>query len=150
MIDVEPVQHDVEHHGIVVLLDERRHFGLQFEGASAAQEVVHLLRTVLKRQLNVIEARGLERRNAGFVEPDAGGDEVDVEPQPVRLGDDEFQVVANQRFAAGQAELHGAESACLTQHPKPILRGQFRPRPGEIRRVVAEHAVQRATIGQLQ
>ena len=50
---------------------------------------------------------------AALGQPDAGGDEVGVEAEPARMGDQLLQVVAQQRLAAREAELHRAEGARL-------------------------------------
>src|SRR6185312_4636139 len=142
--------HHIEHHRVVVFLDQRRDLRLQLEGARAAQEVVHLARAVLKRELDVIEAGGLERPDARFGQADAGGDEIDIETQLARLRDDELQVIARKRLAAGQTELNGSERACLAQHANPVRGLELRSNACEIGRVVAKHAVQRTAISQLQ
>ena len=49
-------QNDVQHHRVIVALDQRRDLRLEIEGTRAAQ-VVHLPRAVLERQLNVVEPR---------------------------------------------------------------------------------------------
>ena len=76
VIDVEPVQHHVEHHGIVVLLDQSRDLRFQIEGARAAQKVVHLPRAVLEGELNVIQPGLLQGMQTRFVQAHAGGDEI--------------------------------------------------------------------------
>ena len=81
---------------------------------------------------------------------DAGRDEIRVEAEPVRLGSDLFQVIAQQRFAARKPELDGAERARLVQHTQPIARRQLARMLRKVHGVVAEHALQRTTIGQLE
>ena len=150
MIDVAPVQNDVQHHRIVVLLDEPGDFRFQFERARAAQEIVQLARAVLKRQLDVVQPCGFQRLDARLVQPDPGRDEIRVEAQRMRLLNDLFQIVAHHGFAAGEAELHRAERARFAQHPKPGIGSELLPGACELRGVRAIHAMQRAPIGELQ
>ena len=150
VIDIEPVQHHVQHHRIAVLADESGHLRLQLEGARAAQEIIQLARAVLERQLDVIEPGRLQRAHARLGHADAGGDQVDVEPERVRLRDDRLEVLAHQRLPARKPELHRAQGARLAQHADPVLGPKLRPGFGKVRRVVAEHAMQRAAVGQLQ
>ncbi len=150
MIDVEAVQDHVEHHRVVVLLDERRDLGLQIERARRAQEIVHLARAVLEGELDVIESRLLQGADARLGEPDAGRDEVDVEPELVRLGDQRLEIVARQRLSAREPELHGAERARLAQHLDPLLRVELGAAAREIRGVVAKGTVQRTSVSELE
>src|SRR6185312_1156798 len=131
-------------------LDQRGDLRLQLEGARAAQEIVHFASAVLERQLDVIEPGGLERPDARCGEADAGSDEIDVEAQLARFRDDELQVIARERLTAGQPELNGSERTCLAQDADPVRRLELPSDACEIGRVVAEHAVQGAAIGQLQ
>ena len=150
VVDVEAVQHDVEHHRIAVLLDHARHPALQLEGARAREEVVHLAGRVLERDLDVVEPGALERRNAPLVQPDARGDEIRVVAEAPRLGRERLQIVAHQRLAAREAELGGAELATLAQHAQPVLGRELVAVRGVVDRVGAIHAVQRAAVGQLR
>ena len=59
VVDVQPVQHDIQHHGVVVSADQGRDLRLQLESARAAEEIVELARAVLEGELDVIEPRGL-------------------------------------------------------------------------------------------
>src|SRR6185312_1171151 len=114
------------------------------------QEIVHFASAVLERQLDVIEPGGLERPDARCGEADAGSDEIDVEAQLARFRDDELQVIARERLTAGQPELNGSERTCLAQDADPVRRLELPSDACEIGRVVAEHAVQGAAIGQLK
>ena len=120
------------------------------EEPRAAQEIVHLPRAVLKGLLNVIETRRLQRGDARFMQAHPRGDEVDVKAQPVSLGHDDLQVIARQRFAARQTELHRTQRTRFAQHPQPILGVELRAGAREIHRVVTEHTVQRAAIREFQ
>ena len=66
VVDVEPMQHHVEHHGILVLLDELGDLGFQIERSRAGQEVIHFPCRILERQLNLTETAFLESGNAFF------------------------------------------------------------------------------------
>ncbi len=150
MIDVEPVQNHVEHHGIVVLLDERGYRRFEIEGARAAQEIIHPLRAVLEGELYVIEPGFLERVQARAVQAHTGRDEVRVEAETMRLRHDGLEIVPGQRFTAAQTQLHRAEGPRLPQYPQPIVRTQFGGGAREVRGVVAENTVQGAPVSELQ
>ena len=124
---------------------------LQLEGLGVREEVVHLARRVLERQLHVVEPGGLQRaRRARAVRPTPEVSRLRVVAEPARLGDDDFEVVAQQRLAAREAALHRAERAALAQHAQPVVgRRARRSWLREVDRVVAEHAVQRAAVGEL-
>jgi hypothetical protein len=126
VVDIEAMQHHVEHHRIVVLLDERRDLRFELKGARAAQEIVHLPGAVLKGELDVVEAGALQRLQARLIEADPGGDEIDVETELMRSRNDRLHVIAHQRLAAGEPELHSSRGARLAQHPQPLSGGEFR------------------------
>ena len=67
----------------------------------------------------------------------------------MRLGDDQLEIVAHQGFSARQTALHGTQLTPLRQHAEPVLGREFVFLPRVVDRVVAKHAVQRATVGQL-
>ena len=98
----------------------------------------------------MIEPRLPERRQARLGETHPRGDEVGVEAEPVRRGDDRLQVVAHQRLAARQPELHRAERPRLLEHAQPLRSLELAADAAEVGRVVAEHAVQRAAVGELE
>src|SRR5690606_37284683 len=126
-----------------------RRIRVQSERARAAQEIVHLARRVLERELDVVEPGLLERLDALLREPYPGRDQIDVVPEPMRLRDDLLEIVARERLTAGKPELHRAERARLVQHANPRRRIELGPDVGHVRRVVAEHAVERTAIRQL-
>jgi hypothetical protein len=144
------MQHDVEHHRVIVLLDERGHLRLEVEGAGAAQEVVQLARAVLERELDVVEPRVLQRPDAGLVQAYAGRDQVRVEPERVRFRDDELEIIARQWLTAGETELDGPERPRFAQYLQPLSGGQLLRSLREVDRVVAKGAVKRAAVGELQ
>ncbi len=150
VVDVESMQHHIEHHRVVVLPDQSGHPGLQLEGAGAAQKVVHFARTVLERQLNMVQSRGLQRRNARLGKANARGNEIDVKAQPVRFRDQDFEILASQWLTTGQAQLNRAQRACFAHHPYPFVCREFLGNPRKLGRVVAKHAMQGAAVSQLQ
>ena len=66
------------------------------------------------------------------------------------FADQLFEIVAHQRLATRKPELRRAELARLTQHLFPFVCRQFTFVFRVVQRVVAEHTVQRATIGDLR
>ena len=105
---------------------------------------------VLEGQLNVVETGCLERRDARLIEPDSRGDQIGVEAQRMASATMVSKIVAHQRLAARKPQLHRAQRARLAQHAQPVIGGEFGAGAREIRRVVAEHAVQRTAVGQLE
>jgi hypothetical protein len=67
VIDVQAMQHAVEHHRVVVVFDELGDFVFEVERLGAADEVVQFLGGILERKLDVIESRVLQRFDARFV-----------------------------------------------------------------------------------
>src|SRR6185437_15563658 len=150
VVDVETMQHHVEDHGVAVLLDERGHFRFQLECPGAAQEIVHPARAVLEGELDVIETCFLQRLQTWLGETHPGGDEVGVEPEPMGGRDDGLEILADQRLTAREPQLHRAERPRLLENAQP-LRGLELPTDVlEVRRVVAEDAMQRASVGELE
>lgn len=49
MVEVVAMQYDIEHHGIVVALDQAGNARFEVEGSGARQEVIHFLGRILKR-----------------------------------------------------------------------------------------------------
>ncbi|MNG06889.1 hypothetical protein D3C85_964420 [compost metagenome] len=83
----------------------------------------------------MVQSSFLEDSHARFGQADAGGDQVAVKAQLVGGADQLFQVLAHQRLAAGEAQLHGAQLAGLTKYLDPLLRAQFLTLLGEVQRV---------------
>src|SRR5579885_3026627 len=71
MVKVLPMQYDVEHHGIALLLDQPGDLALKLEGSGVAQEIIQFTGRILQAELNMIEACTAEVCNAPFVESDA-------------------------------------------------------------------------------
>src|SRR5690606_21680197 len=93
VIDVEPVNHAVEHHGIAMCLDPIGNTTLELEGASMGEKIVQLARRVLERQLNVIEPRGVQSGESLFAEADTRGDQIRIEPETMRFCNDFLQII---------------------------------------------------------
>ncbi|MNE18978.1 hypothetical protein D3C80_1120420 [compost metagenome] len=149
-VDVVPVGDEVEHHRVALGLHRAGHGQLLGEGlGGSGQQVVHLLVGGLEADLDMVQAGVLEGRHARFAEADAGGDQVGVVTQFSRGADQFLQVLAHQRLAAGKAQLRGAQFAGLAEHLDPLRGGQFLALPGEVQRVGAVGALQRAAVGQL-
>lgn len=147
VVDIGGVQHAIDHRRVVVGLGQAGDLLLEFEGAGVGDQVVGFARRVLEGKLDVVEAGGLEGGQARLGEADAGGDEVGVEAEAAGFADQDLDIVAEHRLAAGNAELRGAHGAGLADDAEPFVGRQFRPGLGEIDRVVAEGAVQRAAVG---
>src|SRR5439155_14357673 len=84
------------------------------------------------------------------LERDPAGDQIRVEVERARLLDEGFQIGPEQRLAAGEVDLHDSELLGLAQHASPIAGVEPVVAPGEIDRVGAIRAVQRAGVGQLR
>ena len=149
-VDVLPVQHGVEDHRIALRLDRARHLDLVGEGVGPREMVVEGRVARLEADLDVVEPRFPETPHPGRVHADGRGDEVGVVAEAARLRHQRFEVAAHERFAAGEAELRRPELPGFTQGADPLLRGQLAPGPGEIERVRAVRALQRAGVGQLR
>src|SRR5262249_3594393 len=85
-----------------------------------------------------------------LVEPDARCDQIDVVTESVRFPHDRFEILAQQRLAAGKAELNRAERARLAQDAQPVTGSEFLAGARELRRVRAVRAMQRAAVRELE
>jgi uncharacterized protein YggL (DUF469 family) len=121
VVDVHAVDHHVHHHRPALALDDRGDAVLQLEGLGVREEVVHLARRVLERELHMVQPGGAQARGALGSQADTRGQQVAVVAQAARLGDDDFEIVTQQRLAAGQAQLHRAELAAFAQHAQPVI-----------------------------
>jgi len=100
MVDVQPVQHHIQHHGIVVFLDQCGDRRFQIERARAAQKIIHLPGAVLEGQLDVVQAGFFQRPQARIGQTDTGGDQIRIEAESMCLAHDRLQIVARQGLAA--------------------------------------------------
>ncbi|MND94096.1 hypothetical protein D3C80_863020 [compost metagenome] len=150
LVDIVPMGDEVQHHRITVGLHRPGHFQFLREGLfRAGQQIVHLLVTGLETDLDVIETGLLEVADFLFGQADAGGDQVGIETQLARFNDQLGEVLTHQRFATGKAKLRGAHFPRFTKHLDPLLGAQLFALLGEIQRIGAVRALQRAAIGQL-
>ena len=146
MIDVEFVQDHVEHHRVVVFLDQPGDLLFQIEGASAGQEIIHLAGRVLERDLDMIEPTLLECCDSPLIEAHAGSNQVRVIAEPAGLGDQDFQVRPHQRFSSRKSKLSCAEFTSLPQNAQPVLSRHLVAVGRIVDGVVTVHAVQRTPV----
>ena len=106
-------------------------------------------RRVLDRDLHVIEAGGRQPLETLARQRDGRRDQIRVEADLGRLGDDRLQVLPHRRLAAREMELQHAELRRLRQHVEPHLRRQLACDALELERVGAIGTLQRAAMGQL-
>src|SRR5215472_2383612 len=102
----------------------------------------------LEAELEMIETCIDEFVQPLSVERKTGSDEVDVEPGGASGLDESSQIGADERFAAGQIELHHTGLGGFVKDPGPDLGGQLFSAGGEFARVGAINAVQRAAVGE--
>ena len=151
LIDIVPVQHKVEHHGIAVVFDRPSDLQLLVEGfAGAAQQFVDLPVTGLKAHLDMIQTRGAQLGDAPLGKPHPRSDQIAVIPQTARFYDQFLKVLAQQRLAAGKPQLRGPQLARLAQHPAPDWRVQFLFERGNIQGIGAVGALQGTAVSQLR
>ena len=115
----------------------------------AGQQVVYLLVTGLEADLDMVQAGFLEVADFLFGEADARGDQVGVETQLASLADQFGQVLAHQRLTAGKPQLRSTHFTGFAKYLDPLFGAQLFALLGEIQRVGAIRALQRAAIGQL-
>src|SRR6516225_4826092 len=109
MIEVLPMQDDVEHHWIALLFYQFGNPGLKLEGTGVAQEIIKFAGRVLQAELNMIESRAAQFCNSPLGESDARSYEVGIIAECMSLADQDFEIIAHQRFAARKSELHKAQ-----------------------------------------
>ena len=97
----------------------------------------------------MVEAGLLQARDPLLVQADARRQQVCVVAEAARFGDEYLQIIALQRLTTRETALHGAERARLAEHAQPVFCRKFGFVAREVDRVVAEHAMQRAAVGQL-
>ncbi|MNS70606.1 hypothetical protein D3C72_1039510 [compost metagenome] len=150
LVDVVPMGHEVQHHRITMGLHRPGHFQFLCKGLfRAGQQVVHLLVAGLETDLDMVQAGLLEVADFLLGQADAGGDQVGVETQFAGFGNQLGEVLAHQRFTAGKAQLRRAHFPRFTEHLDPLFSAQLFALLGEIQRIGAVRALQRAAIGQL-
>ena len=137
VVDVEPMQHHVQHHRVAVRrLISAATRALELEGARAARGSRSSRRVLSWNDSWMWSSPAcLQRLDARLGQADARGDEVGVEAERVRLGDELLQVVAHQRLAArtGRAAPRPARAprAARASSPRwPAPRRCWRSRSG--------------------
>src|SRR5580704_4573369 len=85
-----------------------------------------------------------------LVKQRAAGYQVGVEIMRARMLNQLGQIVAKNRLAAGEMQLHDAQLRGLGKNPLPIVGREFRARAMEIDGIGAVHASQRASISKLR
>ncbi len=114
------------------------------------QRGVQRLIARLEADLNMVQTGVGEGLQFFLGQPDARGDQVGIETEAARGGDQLRQIFAHQRLAAGKTNLHAAHSARLAKDVNPLFRGQLFLLLREIERVGAIRALQRTAVGQLR
>src|SRR5262249_49582012 len=104
---------------------------------------------VLDGDLDVVEAERPEALEPLAAEGNAAGDEVRVEIELARAGDERFQIVPHERLATGQVELDDAQGLGLAKHPEPGGGVELVGVTTVVDRIRAVHAAQRTAIRQL-
>src|SRR5712692_2184667 len=104
---------------------------------------------ILQAELDMFEPGVDQVAEAKGVEPDAGRDQVDVEPTLVGMAHELNEVAANQRLASGKMHLQDAQCRRLVEHPYPRRRVELGAGALEIQRVRAIRTSQRAAMRQL-
>ena len=141
---------EVEHHRIAVGFHRAGHFQLLRESLfGAGQQVVHLLVAGLETDLDMIEPGLLEIADFLFGQTDAGGDQVGVKAQFAGFANQLGEVLTHERFATGKAQLRRAHFPRFTKHLDPLFGAQLLALLGEVQRVGAVRALQRAAVRQL-
>ena len=149
VVDIVPVGDEVQHHRVAMRLDRTGHGQLVSESLfRAGQQVVHLLVGGLKADLDMVKPGLGELGNTRFSQADARGDQVGVITQITRGLDQLGQVLTHQRLATGETQLCSTQLTGLAEHLDPLGSAQFGTLLGEIQRVGAVWALQRAAVGQ--
>ena len=148
-VQVLTVQHHVEGEREPELLHPAGHLELAIERAQSRDTVRRRLGDVLDRDLHVVEAERFQSRQPLAGERDPAGDQVGVEIEPSRAFHQRFQIVAQQRLATREIELHDSERLRLAEHTQPVVGGERVGVAGPVGRIRAVRAAQRAAIGQL-
>src|SRR5712692_7423221 len=114
-----------------------------------AQEVVQLACRILKAQLDVIESRVAQRKGAPFVEPNSRRDQIAVVAESAGFAYQRFEIIALQRFAPGEPQLHRTDRTRLAQNAHPVVGRELGVMPYVIDGIGTKHAMQRTAIGEL-
>ncbi len=103
--------------------------------------------SALKTELQVVEAGGEERIEAGFVQGQAGSDEVDIETSGASGFDELDQIGAGERLAAREVELEHAGFGGFAEDAGPFSGGEFLRTGDEFDGIRTIDAMQWAAVG---
>ncbi len=115
----------------------------------ATHPIGKLRRGALNGKLKMVEARFGKLGNALFGEPDAGGDEIGIEP---RLGGRRRQfhkIAAGGRLTAGEMQVQDAERCGLPEHRDPLRSRELRLHALKLERIGAIGTGERTAMRQL-
>ena len=146
MIEVLPVHDQIYCERNLVPADRAREFDFVRVRLGSGNPVGSLFPRILEADLDVIEAGLDQGLQPLLVEADARGDEVGIKSRGARGGDQLCQIGPHQRFAAGKVRMQHAQLAALLKDAGPLAGGKFRLRSGQLERIRAVDAVQRAAV----
>ena len=148
LVDVVPVENEVEHHRVVARFHGFGHGQLLLEGFFVAGQrgVEHFI-AGLEANLDMVQPGLAEGVQFALRQPYPGGDQVGIEPEVARGADQFRQIFTGQRLAAGKAQLNAAHRPRLAKDLDPLFGGQLLILPGEVQRI---GTLQRAAVGQLR
>ncbi len=151
MIQVLPVHDRVDGQRQAQLAHPAGDLQLARVAVAAVADAVGVDRiAVLYAQLDVVHARGLQRRKPLAREQHPGGDEVVVQARRAGRGDQLLEVAARGGLTAGEVHLQHAQRGGLPEHVDPLLGAELLAAPAERNRVGAVGTLQRAAVGQLR
>jgi hypothetical protein len=134
------VEHGVQRERQPELLDPARHLELPREGSQPGDAVGGGGPHVLDGDLHAVQAEVAQAGQARAGEGNAARDEVRVEVPASRRFHQRFEVVADERLAAGEIDLYDAEILGLAEHALPGRRVELVVVLGEVERVGAVDA----------
>ena len=114
-----------------------------------AETVVGLLVGALEGELRMVEAGIGQFAGQLLADPDAGGDEVGVEPALRGVAGEIDNVAPRRRLAAGEMHMQRAERGGLAEHPLPGFAVELGARALERQRIGAIGTAERAAMGEL-
>ena len=132
--NIQPMNHDVERQRKADLADEPRDVEFFSMRAHAGDRLGAFARGTLDAQLNMVEARLATAPQLVLVEQRAACDQVGVEIIRSRVLNQFDQIVAKDRLAARQMQLHDAQFRGLAKKRGAIRRSRVRRASGGSRR----------------
>ena len=106
-----------------------------------------LLRGALEAELEMIQTRVDKSGERFFAQGQAAGDQADVQTGGAPRGDQLDNVGTRERLATRQVRLEHACGRGFLKNTSPSLGGQFGVARGQLQRIRAIHAAQRAAVG---